>query len=98
MAADATDISPSSALHRHVTMFLELSNTNTLAAWLIISSCLGDNFRMRFSGVSINPRQALFDRNYMRTVTSSGQGTWNQLEMHDMLGDSPRSSSDSDRR
>ena len=53
---------------------------------------------MRVSGVSINPRQALFDRNYMRTITSSGQGTWNQIEMDDMLGDSPRSSMDSDDR
>jgi hypothetical protein len=67
-------------------------------AWLILSSCLGDNFRLRFANVTFNPRQALFDRNYMRTVTSSGQGTWNQFEMADMLGDSPRSSTDSNER
>ncbi|KAH8794992.1 hypothetical protein F5882DRAFT_40138 [Hyaloscypha sp. PMI_1271] len=68
-------------------------------AWLIVSSCLGDNFRLTFSNVSINPRQALFDRNYLRTVTSSGHGTWNQIEMEDMLGDSPRTSIESvDRR
>jgi hypothetical protein len=69
-----------------------------LAAWLILSSCLGDNLRFRIANVSFNPRQAIFDRNYMMTVTSSGQGTWNQIEMHDMLGDSPRSSMSSDER
>lgn len=67
-------------------------------AWLILSSCLGDNFRLTFSNVSINPRQMLFDRNYLRAVTSSGHGTWNQIEMEDMLGDSPRSSLDSEDR
>ncbi|KAL2070344.1 hypothetical protein VTL71DRAFT_13370 [Oculimacula yallundae] len=65
-------------------------------AWLIVSSCLGDSFRMRVSNVSINPRRALFDRNYLQTVTSNGQGSWNQIEMDDMLGESPRSSMDSD--
>ncbi|CAG8954771.1 hypothetical protein HYFRA_00004696 [Hymenoscyphus fraxineus] len=45
--------------------------------WLLLSSCLGDNTRARLR----------FDRNYMRTITSSGQGTWNQIEMEDMLGD-----------
>ncbi|KAG4437534.1 hypothetical protein IFR05_006968 [Cadophora sp. M221] len=64
-------------------------------AWLIVSSCLGDSFRMRISNVSINPRRALFDRNYLRTVTSDGHGSWNQIEMDDMLGESPRSSLDS---
>ncbi|KAI9053146.1 hypothetical protein LZ554_003412 [Drepanopeziza brunnea f. sp. 'monogermtubi'] len=67
-------------------------------AWLIISSCVGDSFRLRVSNISINPRQALFDRNYLRTVTSSGQGTWNQIEMDDMLGESPRTSEESERR
>lgn len=72
--------------------------TSIHIAWLILSSCLGDSFRLRVSGTSINPRQALFDRNYLRTVTSSGVGGWNQIEMEDMLGESPRSSFDSDRR
>ncbi|KAJ5042474.1 uncharacterized protein L3040_005018 [Drepanopeziza brunnea f. sp. 'multigermtubi'] len=67
-------------------------------AWLIVSSCVGDSFRLRVSNISINPRQALFDRNYLRTVTSSGQGTWNQIEMDDMLGESPRTSEESERR
>jgi hypothetical protein len=65
-------------------------------AWLILSSCLGDNFRLRFSNV--NPRQALYDRSYMRAVTSNGIGAWNQFEMVDMLGDSPRTSIDSNER
>ncbi|TVY13414.1 hypothetical protein LARI1_G007807 [Lachnellula arida] len=64
-------------------------------SWLILSSCLGDDIRLRISGISMNPREALFDRNYLRGVTSNGQGTWNQIEMDEMLGESPRSSIDS---
>ena len=67
-------------------------------AWLAFSSCLGNGARGRFSHITINPRNALFDRNYLRTVTSNGQGTWNQIEMDDMLGESPRSSIDSNHR
>lgn len=67
-------------------------------AWLILSSCLGDSFRLRVSNTAIHPRRALFDRNYLRSVTSNGQGTWNQIEMDDMLGESPRSSSESEER
>ncbi len=48
------------------------------------------------SNVAIHPRQALFDRNYLRSVSANGQGTWNQIEMDDMLGESPRDSSDSE--
>jgi hypothetical protein len=51
---------------------------------------------LRFSNV--NPRQALYDRSYMRAVTSNGIGAWNQFEMVDMLGDSPRTSIDSNER
>ena len=38
-------------------------------AFLALSSCLGDSFRGRISGLSINPRHAVYDRNYMRTMT-----------------------------
>ncbi|CAL3962628.1 unnamed protein product [Diplocarpon coronariae] len=68
-----------------------------LILWLILPSCLGESFRMRVSNVSINPPRALFGRDYLRTITSNGQGTWNQIEMDDMLGESPRSSVDSER-
>ncbi|PQE10195.1 glutamine amidotransferase type 1 protein [Rutstroemia sp. NJR-2017a WRK4] len=62
--------------------------------WMILTSCLGDSTRARISNISFNPRQATFDRNYMRTITSSGEGTWNQIEMDDMLGDNRRHSDD----
>jgi hypothetical protein len=78
-------------------LYLRAHPADRQKAWLILSSCLGDSFRLRISNVTVNPRQALFDRNYLRGA-SSGQGTWNQIEMADMLGDSPRSSMDSDSR
>jgi len=65
-------------------------------AWLILSFCVGDSFRFRMSNLTIHPRQALFDRNYLRSVASNGQGTWNQIEMDDMLGECPRSSVESE--
>jgi len=64
-----------------------LTNEMLFLAWLIFSSCLGDSLRLR---------QPTFDRNYMRTITSSGHGNWNQVEMDDMLGDQLRNASDSD--
>lgn len=61
-------------------------------AWMALSSCLGDNFRNQITNAFSNPRQAIYDHRYMRTVTSSGQGNWNQIEMDDMLGDNLDSS------
>ena len=79
-------------------MSLSLSiDWSVCTAWLILSSCLGDDFRSRISSGSFDLRRALFDHNYLRTVTSNGEGTWNQIEMNDMLGNSPQSSFDSDR-
>jgi len=97
MASCTHDSRTFDSVYRQVAEILKGRFLLTLIAWLIVSSCMGDGFRARYSNVSINPRHVVFDRNYLRTVTSSGQGTWNQIEMDDMLGDSPRSSTDSDR-
>ncbi|KAI9795555.1 MAG: hypothetical protein M1833_006955 [Piccolia ochrophora] len=51
-------------------------------AYLAVSSCLGDDFRAR-------SHNALFDRSYLRTWTSSGPATWEQIELDEMLNDSP---------
>lgn len=45
-------------------VIIYLTNEMLFLAWLIFSSCLGDRLR-----------QPTFDRNYMRTITSNGQGT-----------------------
>jgi hypothetical protein len=42
---------------------------------------------MRYSEISMNPRHALYDRNYMRGITSTGQG----IEMDDMFREGPLS-------
>lgn len=54
---------------------------------MILTSCLGEGARRRIAGMSYNPREAIFDSNYMGAITSNGQGTWNQFEMEDVLGD-----------
>jgi hypothetical protein len=53
-------------------------------AYLALSSCLGDGFRARVSGITINPRYASFGRSYGRNV-GAGVGGWEQIEMQDML-------------
>lgn len=63
------------------------SPLTTDLAWMILTSCLGEGARRRISGMSYNPRDAIFDSNYMGAITSNGQGAWNQFEMNDMLGD-----------
>ncbi|OCL15280.1 hypothetical protein AOQ84DRAFT_279300 [Glonium stellatum] len=56
-------------------------------AYLALSSCLGDNFRARFSGITIHSRHASFGRSYARSMGSgAGQAGWEQIEMEDMLG------------
>jgi len=55
--------------------------------FLALSSCLGDNFRARVSGFSINPRHAAYDRTYFRTMTNSGPGMSEHIEMETMLND-----------
>lgn len=56
-------------------------------AFLAASSCMGDGFRARVSGITINPRHASFGRTYTRGMGSgAGSGGWEQIEMEDMLG------------
>jgi hypothetical protein len=57
--------------------------------YLALSSCLGDSFRGRISGFSINPRHAIFDRHYFRTMTNSGPGLSEQIEMENIFKADP---------
>ncbi|OCK80200.1 hypothetical protein K432DRAFT_382435 [Lepidopterella palustris CBS 459.81] len=57
-----------------------------LVAFLALSSCLGDNFRARFSGITINAVHASYGRNYARGLGSgAGQAGWEQIEMENIL-------------
>lgn len=55
--------------------------------YLAISCCLGDDFRGRLSGVSFDPRNAIYGKTYARSMASgsSGQAGWEQIEMQDIL-------------
>lgn len=57
-------------------------------AFLAASSCMGDRFRARVSGMTFNPRHASFGRNYTRGFGSGASSAgWEQIEMEDMLGE-----------
>ena len=57
-------------------------------AFLAASSCMGEGFRARIAGVTFNPRNASFGRNYTRGFGSgAGSAGWEQIEMEDMLGE-----------
>ncbi|PGH19565.1 hypothetical protein AJ80_03901 [Polytolypa hystricis UAMH7299] len=63
-----------------------------LLAWLVflaLSSCLGDEFRAYFAGFPVNPRSAVYDRNYLRTMTNSGSAMSEQIELDDMVISGP---------
>ncbi len=66
---------------------LNAYNTDIRLAFLALSSCLGDDFRARLSGIKLDHRRAAFDRGYLRNLSSGGQGPWEQVEMEDMLDD-----------
>lgn len=56
--------------------------------FLALSSCMGDGFRARISGLSINPRHGLYGRGYARGLGSgAGSAGWEQIEMEDMMGE-----------
>lgn len=56
--------------------------------YLGLSSCMGDRFRARVSGITFNPRHASFGRNYRRGMGSgAGSAGWEQIEMEDMMGE-----------
>jgi len=63
------------------------TSTNNPPAYLALSSCLGDSFRARISGFPINPRRAVYDQNYLRTMTNQGAMS-EQIELQDMLHES----------
>ncbi|KAF4555586.1 Hypothetical protein D9617_2g055480 [Elsinoe fawcettii] len=64
-------------------------------AWCALSSCLGDSFRARFGGVTINPRLGSYGRSYARQMTTgAGQGGWEQIEMEDMMDEQQDSEED----
>lgn len=54
--------------------------------FLALSSCLGDNFRARVGGFTLNPRHS-FGRGYGRGLGGGVGGGWEQIEMEDMLGE-----------
>lgn len=56
-------------------------------AFLALSSCLGDGFRARVSGFSLNPRHGSYDHTYFRTMTNPGPGSSEHIEMETMLND-----------
>ena len=56
--------------------------------FLALSSCLGDRFRARISGINFNPRHTSFGRSYARGLGSgAGSAGWEQIEMEDVLGE-----------
>lgn len=54
----------------------------TIAAYLALSSCLGDRFRASYSP---NPQSLTFGGSYLRTMTNSGPAMSEQIEMESML-------------
>lgn len=55
--------------------------------FLALSSCLGQRFRARVTGFSINPRHGAYDQNYFRTMTTPGPGLSEHIEMETMLNE-----------
>jgi hypothetical protein len=60
-----------------------------LAAWLILSTCMGDSFRARVAGVPVNVRQANYGKTYARNLPNFGsglnQGGFEQIELENMM-------------
>lgn len=56
--------------------------------FLALSSCMGDGFRARVAGMSVNPRHGSYGRGYARGLGSgAGSAGWEQIEMEDMMGE-----------
>ncbi|KAF2272975.1 uncharacterized protein EI97DRAFT_384436 [Westerdykella ornata] len=45
---------------------------------------MGDRFRARISGITINPRYASFGRSYAQGI-GPGIGGWEQIELQDIM-------------
>jgi hypothetical protein len=56
-------------------------------AFLVLSSCLGFDFRRRY-GFSMHPRNGAYDRTYFRTMTSGGPAASEHIELEAMLNES----------
>ncbi|OQV04207.1 hypothetical protein CLAIMM_09123 [Cladophialophora immunda] len=54
-------------------------------AFLALSSCLGERFRARVSGFTINSRHGSYDRTYFRTMTNPGPSSSEHIELETML-------------
>ncbi|OAP62939.1 hypothetical protein AYL99_02166 [Fonsecaea erecta] len=54
-------------------------------AFLALSSCLGERFRARVSGFTVNPRHGSYDRTYFRTMTNPGPSSSEHIELETML-------------
>lgn len=66
-------------------------------AWLAVSSCMGDRFRARVSGITFMPRTTSFGRSYVRgLMAGSGSAGWEQIEMEDMMGEDEDDDDDED--
>ena len=53
--------------------------------FLALSSCMGDRFRARVSGITLNPRHTSFGRSYAQGLgLGAGQAGW--IEMDETLG------------
>lgn len=57
----------------------------TQLAWLALSSCLGDDVRRRLFNLDLDPRRAIYDRHYMRTI--NGSALSEQIELQDTMED-----------
>jgi hypothetical protein len=68
-----------------MSIFSIYQHTLISAGYLALSSCLGNDFRARIAGFSIDPRYAAYDRHYVRTMASGGSGMSEQIELQDMM-------------
>ncbi len=88
MAFNVVVLLPFASIHGysiiHNTLF-QPELLTSLAAYLILSSCLGDRFRGRISGISANPHRGVYDSNYLRTMTNSGASMSEQIELQEIM-------------
>ena len=67
--------------------FCRTADTERRAVFLALSSCLGERFRARVSGFSINPRHGSYDHTYFRTIPNAGPASSEHIEMETMLNE-----------
>ena len=74
-------------LGQYVLKNLETQLLTGSEAYLVLSSCLGNNFRARVSGFSISSQSGIYDKDYLRTMANSGSGMSGQIELQEMMHD-----------